>query len=257
MSEEQKQGAGQPGAAGTEGAEPRRIFSMQRVYLRDVSFESPRAPDIFSGDWKPSLNLGINSRSRNIGEDLFEIVLMVTVEAKQDDQVAFLVELQQAGIFVEEANRLREDLPADVQETLLKHETAGTLNDPEYKRASRVFYDRHVCRVTPWPEEVARTFAIIHQDSTVYEGMNGPTEFHVIGSLKDWSIIDRLHNIAAPTLLISGRHDEATPKVVQPFADHIPDVRWTIFEESSHMPHVEERAPCMRVVAAFLDGLEE
>jgi L-proline amide hydrolase len=159
-------------------------------------------------------------------------------------------------LWVEEANRLRASLPADVQETLLKHEAAGTLNDPEYKRASRVFYDRHVCRITPWPEEVARTFAIMDEDSTVYEAMNGPTEFHVIGSLKDWSIIDRLHSIAAPTLLISGRHDEATPKVVQPFADHIPDVRWTIFEESSHMPHVEERAPCMKVVAAFLDGLE-
>jgi L-proline amide hydrolase len=159
-------------------------------------------------------------------------------------------------LWVEEANRLRRDLPAEVQETLLKHEAAGTLSDPEYKRASRVFYDRHVCRVTPWPEEVARTFAIMDEDATVYEAMNGPTEFHVIGSLQDWSIIDRLHNIAVPTLLISGRHDEATPKVVQPFADNIPDVRWTIFEESSHMPHVEERAGCMRTVAAFLDDLQ-
>ncbi len=159
-------------------------------------------------------------------------------------------------LWVEEANRLREDLPAEVQATLLKHEAAGTLDDPDYKRASRVFYDRHVCRVTPWPEDVARTFAIMDEDATVYEAMNGPTEFHVIGTLKDWSIIDRLHRIAVPTLLISGRHDEATPKVVQPFADNIPDVRWTIFEESSHMPHVEERAACMTAVAAFLDALE-
>jgi L-proline amide hydrolase len=158
-------------------------------------------------------------------------------------------------LWVEEANRLRRDLPQDIQETLLKHETAGTLGDPEYKTASRAFYDRHVCRVTPWPAEVARTFDAMDEDATVYEAMNGPTEFHVIGSLKDWSIIDRLHNIAVATLLISGRHDEATPKVVQPFADNIPDVRWTIFEESSHMPHVEERAACMKTVAAFLDEL--
>ncbi len=111
-------------------------------------------------------------------------------------------------------------------------------------------------RLMTLPEEVARTLAIMDEDSTVYEAMNGPTEFHVIGSLKDWSIIDRLHNIAVPTLLISGRHDEATPKVVQPFADNIPNVRWTIFEESSHMPHVEERAACMEVVSAFLDELD-
>jgi len=156
-------------------------------------------------------------------------------------------------LWVEEANRLREDLPEDVQATLLEHEAAGTIGTEAYKAASKVFYDRHVCRVTPWPEEVARTFEIMDGDSTVYNAMNGPTEFHVIGTLKDWSVIDRLHNIEAPTLLISGRHDEATPKVVQPFADNIPDVRWTIFEHSSHMPHVEEREACMKVVRAFLE----
>ncbi|POF28013.1 proline iminopeptidase-family hydrolase [Roseibium marinum] len=155
-------------------------------------------------------------------------------------------------LWVEEANRLRKDLPQDVQTVLLTHEVAGTIDSEAYKAASRVFYDRHVCRVVPWPAEVARTFEIMDGDSTVYKAMNGPTEFHVIGTLKDWSVIDRLDNIEAPTLLISGRHDEATPKVVQPFADNIPDVRWTIFEDSSHMPHVEEREACMKVVGTFL-----
>jgi L-proline amide hydrolase len=84
--------------------------------------------------------------------------------------------------------------------------------------------------------------------------MNGPTEFHVVGTLKNWSVIDRLDRITAPVLLISGRHDEATPATVQPFADHIPDVRWRIFEESSHMPHVEEKAACLAAVAEFLDA---
>ncbi|MCF8483292.1 MAG: proline iminopeptidase-family hydrolase [Rhodospirillum sp.] len=159
-------------------------------------------------------------------------------------------------LWVSEANRLRQALPQEVQETLLRHEAAGTLTDPEYKAASQVFYDRHVCRVVPWPKEVARTFALMDADSTVYEAMNGPTEFHVIGSLRDWSVIDRLHRIEAPTLLISGRYDEATPAVVQPFADTIPDNRWVLFEDSSHMPHVEEREACMRTVAAFLDEID-
>ncbi|WP_413206401.1 proline iminopeptidase-family hydrolase [Rhodospirillum sp. A1_3_36] len=159
-------------------------------------------------------------------------------------------------LWVSEANRLRQALPPEVQDTLLRHETAGTLTDPDYKAASQVFYNRHVCRVVPWPEEVARTFALMDADSTVYGAMNGPTEFHVIGSLRDWSVIDRLHQIEAPTLLISGRHDEATPAVVQPFADNIPNTRWVIFEDSSHMPHVEERDACMRTVAAFLDEID-
>jgi L-proline amide hydrolase len=120
-----------------------------------------------------------------------------------------------------------------------------------YNDAVRVFYDRHVCRV-PWPPEVEATFAAIAADPTVYHTMNGPSEFHCIGTIKDWSIIDRLSSIRAPTLLISGRHDEATPAVVQPFADHIPDVRWQIFDNSSHMPHVEEPGPCLAAVEAFI-----
>lgn len=156
-------------------------------------------------------------------------------------------------LWVSEANRLRECLPADVQKTLLKHEAAGTTDTKEYEDAVKTFYERHVCRVVPMPAEVERTFAAIAEDPTVYHTMNGPSEFHVIGSLRQWSIIDRLSAIAVPTLLISGRHDEATPATVQPYADNIPDVRWRIFEHSSHMPHVEERDDCMAAVAAFLD----
>ena len=58
--------------------------------------------------------------------------------------------------------------------------TAGTTDSAEYAAAVRVFYDRHVCRV-PWPPEVARTFAAIDEDPTVYHTMNGPSEFHVVG----------------------------------------------------------------------------
>jgi L-proline amide hydrolase len=154
--------------------------------------------------------------------------------------------------WVSEANRLRLDLPADVQATLLKHEEAGTITDPDYVAASRVFYDRHVCRVSPWPVEVARTFAIMDEDNTVYRNMNGPTEFHVIGTMKDWTIEDRLSRITAPTLLISGRHDEATPEVVRPYVENVPGIRWVVFEESSHMPHVEEKELCLSTVSDFL-----
>lgn len=154
--------------------------------------------------------------------------------------------------WVSEANRLRRDLPADVQATLLRHEEAGTITSQEYIAASRVFYDRHVCRVTPWPPEVARTFAIMDEDNTVYRNMNGPTEFHVIGTLKDWTIEDRLPQIEAPTLLISGRHDEATPEVVRPYVERVPGIEWVVFEDSSHMPHVEEKELCLSTVSAFL-----
>ena len=156
------------------------------------------------------------------------------------------------ALWVEEANRLRADLPAEVQATLLRHEAAGTTDHPEYEAAMLVFYARHVCRLQPFPAEVQASFDGIAADPTVYHTMNGPSEFHCIGSLRDWTIIDRLHQIRAPTLLLSGRYDEATPKVVQPFADHIADVRWRIFEQSSHMPHVEETAACLAEIASFI-----
>ena len=154
--------------------------------------------------------------------------------------------------WVAEANRLRRELPAEVQETLLAHEAAGTLTDPAYIAASRVFYDRHVCRVSPWPDDVARTFAAMDEDNTVYRNMNGPTEFHVIGTMKDWTIEDRLHRIAAPTLLISGAHDEATPEVVRPYREKVANCTWVLFQDSSHMPHVEEKEACLKTVSDFL-----
>jgi L-proline amide hydrolase len=156
--------------------------------------------------------------------------------------------------WVEEANRLRRDLPQEVQDALTRHEEAGTIDSAEYHAASDVFYARHVCRIVPMPPEVARTFAAIAEDPTVYHSMNGPTEFHVIGTMKGWTIESRLASIIVPTLLISGRYDEATPLCVQPYADHIPDVRWRVFEQSSHMPHVEEKAACLAAVAEFLDA---
>jgi L-proline amide hydrolase len=153
--------------------------------------------------------------------------------------------------FAAEAGKLREQLPAEVQATLAKHEEVGTYDDPEYMEACLVFYGRHVCRI-PWPPEVARTFELLEQDPTVYRTMNGPSEFHIIGSCKDWQVKDRLREIRVPTLLVSGRYDEATPALQQVLLDGIADSEWVCFEESSHMPHVEERERYMRVVGDWL-----
>ena len=155
-------------------------------------------------------------------------------------------------LWVQEANRLRSEMPQDVQDALNKHEKAGTTDDPEYQAATMRFYERHVCRVIPFPPEVVETFDQVARNPTVYHTMNGPNEFYVIGTLKTWSVIDKVKRINVPTLLISGRYDEATPAVVQPFKDNIPGATWEIFEHSSHMPHVEETEKCMRLVGNFL-----
>ena len=86
--------------------------------------------------------------------------------------------------------------------------------------------------------------------------MNGPTEFLVIGTMKDWTIEDRLPRINVPSLLISGKYDEATPEVVRPYVEKVPGIRWVLFEHSSHMPHVEEEAKCLATVSEFLKTVE-
>lgn len=155
-------------------------------------------------------------------------------------------------LWVSEAKILRAQLPLDVQEALERHEADGTYRDPEYLAATQVYYDEHVCRVVPNPPGLVRTTQFMDQDSTVYNAMNGPNEFFCIGSLRNWSVVDRVESIRAPTLLLSGRFDEATPVTVQPFFDRIANVRWEIFEQSSHMPFEEEPERYLEVVEEFL-----
>ena len=150
------------------------------------------------------------------------------------------------------AAELRSRLPADVQRVLDEHEAAGTTDSAEYHAATDVFYARHVCRVQPMPAEVRASFDRIDAEPTVYHTMNGPNEFHVIGSLAEWSVVERLPDITVPTLVVAGRHDEATPEVWAPFVERIPDVTSHVFADSSHMPHVEEPVEFHRVVGDFL-----
>lgn len=75
-------------------------FSIQKIYLKDVSFESPNAPQSFlSKEWQPQINVNLNVSNQQLNEGVYEVVLDVTVTAKQDDATIYLAELKQAGIF--------------------------------------------------------------------------------------------------------------------------------------------------------------
>ena len=140
----------------------------------------------------------------------------------------------------------------DVRATLERCHAEDTTDTSEYQQTSQAYYKRHVCRIDPPPEEVQRTFAALQSDPTVYRTMAGASEFNATGTLKDWDITDRLGEIDLPTLVISGRYDEATPTVVEPIANGIPGAEWVLFEHSAHMPHVEEQERYLDVVDAFL-----
>jgi L-proline amide hydrolase len=155
----------------------------------------------------------------------------------------------------QEMDVLRAQLPPGVDAQLRAHEAGGTTDAPEYFELMRAFYDRHVCRVLPWPGDYLASFMEMADNNTVYSVMNGPSEFTVTGTLKDYSVVDYLDDIEAPTLVISGRHDEATPATVQPYFDRIHDVRWEILENSSHVPHLEEPERFHEVLLGFLQDI--
>ena len=154
--------------------------------------------------------------------------------------------------WVEEANQLRRQLPLDVNALLLKHEAAGSTNSPEYQSAMMEFYNRHVCRVVPNPDYVQRTFAKLAEHPEVYHTMNGPSEFHVTGTLRNWDVTGQLHKINVPTLVTSGRYDEATPRIARTVHEGIRGSEWVLFEHSSHMAHVEEAEAFQAVVEGFI-----
>ncbi len=159
--------------------------------------------------------------------------------------------------WVEETGKLRAKLPQAVQDVLDRHEAAGTTDDPEYEEAAMVFYKRHVCRVEPWPDCVLRSFQFIAEHGVVYHTMNGPSEFHVTGNLRHWSVVGRLPEIQAPTFVVTGEHDEATPAINKTVAEGIPGAESVIYPGASHMAHVEDTEGYVRLLDEFLSRVEQ
>ncbi|OMH39342.1 protein-export chaperone SecB [Motiliproteus sp. MSK22-1] len=83
----------------TENDQAQPHFSVQRLYLKDASFEAPGSPALFTKQWAPEVGLDLNTRTKKINEDLYEVVLTLTVTAKSEGETAFLIEIQQAGLF--------------------------------------------------------------------------------------------------------------------------------------------------------------
>ena len=155
-----------------------------------------------------------------------------------------------------ELAKLRAELPPGVDDVLRRHEEAGTTGSEEYQHAMVAFYDRHVCRVRPYPGWLDRCFAAIDANPEVYHTMNGPSEFHVIGPLKDFDVTADLGRIVAPTLLFCGEHDEVTPATVSLARDRIPGSQFVVLPGCSHMGQAERPDLVLGLVRGFLAGVE-
>jgi proline-specific peptidase len=125
-----------------------------------------------------------------------------------------------------------------------------------YEVVGTQFTKRHVIRMKPnaIPLFAVRSFAGMNR--RVYETMWGPSEFFAVGNLKDWDVTARLNEIAVPTLITSGRYDEATPAQMQVIADGIAGSRWVVFEDSAHLALIEEPDRYLAVLQEFIDAAE-
>jgi proline-specific peptidase len=108
-----------------------------------------------------------------------------------------------------------------------------------------------VCRLSPWPAGFERSFA--EQGQVVYETMNGPSEFTITGTLKTWDIMDRLGEIAVPTLIVSGRYDECTPGHVEAIHSRIAGSQLEIIEDASHLCFAEQPEKFNQIINSFLE----
>jgi preprotein translocase subunit SecB len=88
-----------PEGQGTTNQAPQRQFTIQRIYIKDVSFEAPGAPEVFGRDWRPEVSMNLGTQSRALAKDQYEVTLSATVTVKSGETNAFLVEVKQAGIF--------------------------------------------------------------------------------------------------------------------------------------------------------------
>lgn len=156
--------------------------------------------------------------------------------------------------WVEGCNELLARLPEWNRKTIAHHEEHGYTSCPHYGAAILEFYTRHVCRLDEWPDGVERAFR--DAGYQVYNYMNGPSEFTVVGTLKDWSVLDRLGEIDKPTLVVSGEHDELRPEHAREIHVAIQGSELKILEGCSHLSFAEDPETFYGVANDFLDRVE-
>ncbi|OBB94118.1 proline iminopeptidase-family hydrolase [Mycobacterium sp. 852002-30065_SCH5024008] len=152
--------------------------------------------------------------------------------------------------FSEMVARLKSELDPATQSAIGRHEAAGTTYTAEYQDAIRTWNETYLCRVRPWPPELLEAFAAMGTD--IFETMFGPSDFHIVGTIKEWDVFDRLAEITLPTLILAGRFDECVPEHMWDMHQRIAGSRFVFFEESAHMPFIEEPAKFDSVMRDFL-----
>jgi proline iminopeptidase len=155
--------------------------------------------------------------------------------------------------YVEYAKVLRAKLLADVLAKMEVFEARHDYHAPQYEELLRTtLYRRHFRRLEPWPEPVERTMRFLN--GQVYETMQGPDEFNIVGNYKDWDRWNDLHRITVETLLLVGRHDTMSPAQIEKMSLLMPHARAVVCANGSHMAMYDDQ---MRYFSALLGFLRQ
>ncbi|MFO7881051.1 MAG: proline iminopeptidase-family hydrolase [Kosmotogaceae bacterium] len=164
--------------------------------------------------------------------------------------------LSSAPLWGKETSKLLNELPEEYQEVIRKHENGMDVNHAKYEEAIMAYYKKFVCRLEPWPKCLMKSLEKFSKNHEAYNEMWGNSEFEVNGTLKNWDVTNRLGEIDVPTLIISGRYDESTPVVSGTLTQGIRNSKWVLFDNSAHMPHLEEKEKYLALLLDFLDSVE-
>lgn len=151
-------------------------------------------------------------------------------------------------------NKYRESMdPADVS-YMKKQEERHNYDDPHYQELLMKLYHRCICRISPWPDAVQRTFD--HMNEQVYVTLQGPTEFNITGSCKNWTIRDRLSKITMPTLVLGGKYDSMNPADIKALADRLPNGTAHICPNGSHFSIFDDQKDYFNAITNFITSVE-
>lgn len=157
--------------------------------------------------------------------------------------------------YVASITALRQQLPPAMIRTLERYEATGEYTAPEYEALMfKQIYTKYICRLDPWPEPLVRMFR--HLNTHVYNTMQGPNEFVVTGTFKDWDRWNDLPRITVPTLLSVGRFDTMSVADIEKMGALIPRARVAICEQGSHCSMYDDQETYFRDLIAFIKDVE-
>ncbi len=171
----------------------------------------------------------------------------------QDNLIGLIISngLSSIPYTLQEMKRLIEELPERYRLAIKRYDEMGDYEHPDYVEAVQYWIRQHVIRMDNLPEPVRISFDYASKRKT-YRIMNGPNEFTITGTIKDWDVTDQLWRIRVPTLIITGKYDEVTPNVAELMHRNIKNSRLIMFENSSHMPMWEEKKKYLDTVKNFV-----